>query len=144
MIEFISFVSFILLFFVLIINNIRVSLKLSLTYKQLLQANIDKTVLAEKLFELSAKDLLKKETDSDAFLKFISDSRDWAYEYIENVQAGIKSFVDEVGPQIEYYDEYGASVDGMVAPHDFALKKISSEFKKLKKLLPEDYDKIEE
>lgn len=144
MIEFISFVSFILLFFVLIINNIRVSLKLSSTYRQLLQANIDKTILAEKLFELSAKDLLKKETDSDAFLKFISDSRDWAYEYIENVQSGIKSFVDEVGPQIDYYDEYGASVDGMIAPHDFALKKISSEFKKLKKLLPEDYDKIEE
>ena len=83
-----------------------------------------------------------KEKSNEDFLKFVSDSRDWAYQYIEEVQNGLKSFIDEVSPQIEYYDKYGAAVDGMVAPHDFALKKISSEFNKLKKLLPEDYDKI--
>ena len=83
-----------------------------------------------------------KEKSNEDFLKFVSDSRDWAYQYIEDVQAGLKEFVDEVGPQIEYYNEYGASVEGMIAPHDFALKKISSEFEKLKTLLPEDYDRI--
>ncbi len=83
-----------------------------------------------------------KEKSNEDFLKFVSDSRDWAYQYIEKVQSGLKSFINEVGPQVEYYDKYGAAVDGMVAPHDFALKKISSEFKKLKSLLPEDYDKI--
>jgi hypothetical protein len=83
-----------------------------------------------------------KEKSNEDFLKFVSDSRDWAYQYIEEVQAGLKSFINEVGPQVEYYDRYGVAVDGMVAPHDFALKKISSEFKKLKSLLPEDYDKI--
>lgn len=83
-----------------------------------------------------------KEKANEDFLKFVSDSRDWAYEYIENVQSGIKSFIDEVGPQVDYYDQYGMAIDGMIAPHDFALKKISSEFKKLKSLLPEDYDKI--
>lgn len=83
-----------------------------------------------------------KEKANEDFLKFVSDSRDWAYEYIENVQAGLKSFIDEVGPQVEYYDQYGAAIEGMVSPHDFALKKISSEFKKLKNLLPEDYDRI--
>ena len=83
-----------------------------------------------------------KEKSNEDFLKFVSDSRYWAYQYIEEVQAGLKTFIDEVEPQIDYYDHYGAAVDGMVAPHDFALKKISSEFKKLKSLLPEDYDKI--
>jgi len=82
-----------------------------------------------------------KEKANEDFLKFVSDSRDLAYEYIESVQAGLQKFVDEVEPQIEYYDKYGAAVEGMVAPHDFALKKISSEFKKLKSLLPEDYGK---
>jgi len=85
-----------------------------------------------------------KEKANEDFLKFVSDSRDWAYQYIEDVQAGLKGFINEVGPQVEYYDQYGAAVDGMVAPHDFALKKISLEFKKLKKLLPEDYDRIEQ
>lgn len=83
-----------------------------------------------------------KEKSNEDFLKFISDSRDWAYQYIEEVQAGLKTFIDEVEPQIDYYDHYGAAIDGMVAPHDFALKKISLEFKKLKNLLPQDYDKL--
>jgi type II secretory pathway pseudopilin PulG len=83
-----------------------------------------------------------KEKANEDFLKFVSDSRDWAYQYIEDVQAGLKEFVDEVEPQIEYYDNYGRAVEGMLAPHDFALKKISLEFKKLKNLLPEDYDRI--
>jgi uncharacterized protein (DUF2164 family) len=83
-----------------------------------------------------------EEKSNEAFLKFVSDSRDWAYQYIEEVQSGLKSFIDEVEPQIDYYNHYGAAVEGMMAPHDFAMKKISSEFKKLKNLLPEDYDKL--
>jgi biopolymer transport protein ExbB/TolQ len=72
------------------------------------------------------------------FIKFLSDSRDWAFQYIEEVQDGLKKFINEIQPQIEYYDKYGATVEGMVAPHDFALKKISAELKELKKLLPEE------
>lgn len=83
-----------------------------------------------------------KDQSNEDFLKFVSDSRDWAYQYIEEVQSGLKLFIDEVGPQIDYYNKYGSAVDGMIAPHDFALKKISSEFEKLKTLLPEDYDRI--
>lgn len=72
------------------------------------------------------------------FIKFLSDSRDWAFDYIEEVQSGLKHFIEEVGPEIEYYNKYGVAVEGMVAPHDKALKKISQEFSNLKKLLPED------
>ena len=59
------------------------------------------------------------------------------------VQSGLKLFIDEAGPQIEYYDKYGSAVDGMISPHDFALKKISGAYKELKKLLPDDYGKID-
>jgi CRISPR/Cas system CSM-associated protein Csm2 small subunit len=84
----------------------------------------------------------EKEKANEDFLKFVSDSRDLAYQYIESVQEGLKKFIDEVEPQLEYYNAYGSVVEGIVAPHDFALKKISSEFKELKKLLPEDDGKI--
>lgn len=112
------------------------------------QKRANKDIIAKTLETMLMHQLLagSNKTDKDQanedFLKFISDSRDWAYQYIEEVQAGLKTFIDEVGPQIEYYDKYGSAVEGMVSPHDFALKKISSEFKELKKLLPEDYDKI--
>ena len=81
-------------------------------------------------------------TDDDIhkenFIKFLSDSREWAFGYIEDVQTGLKKFIEEVEPQLEYYNQYGVVVEGMVPPHDFALKKISKEFEELKKLLPED------
>ncbi len=121
---------------------------LILLFLYVVQKRANKVIIAKTLETMLMHQLIagSNKTDKDQanedFLKFISDSRDWAYQYIEEVQAGLKTFIDEVGPQIDYYDHYGAAVDGMVAPHDFALKKISSEFKELKKLLPEDYDKI--
>lgn len=72
------------------------------------------------------------------FIKFLSDSRDWAFQYIEDVQGGIKKFMNEVQPQIDYYNKYGIVIEGVVPPHDFALKKISKEIDELKKFLPEE------
>ena len=117
-------------------------------YLYVVQKRINISILANTLKTLLEQEIQHKENKTDKekanedFLKFVSDSRDLAYEYIESVQAGLQKFIDEVEPQIDYYDRYGAAIEGMVSPHDFALKKISSEFKELKKLLPEDYDKI--
>jgi hypothetical protein len=86
---------------------------------------------------ISAKDI---DIDRENFIKFLSESREWAFEYIEQVQDGLKKFIKEVEPQIEYYNKYGMVIDGMVPPHDFALKKISKEFEDLKRLLPEETD----
>lgn len=74
------------------------------------------------------------------FIKFLSDSREWAFNYIEDVQKALSKFIEEVEPQLEYYKSYGAVVEGTVAPHDKALKKISKEFDELKKMLPEESD----
>jgi hypothetical protein len=82
-----------------------------------------------------------QEKSNEAFLKFISDSRDWAYQYIDNVQEGINKFINDVEPEIAYFDEYG--VVGSAFPHYHSMKKISGAYKELKTLLPEDYDRIE-
>ena len=132
----------------LILITILSLLTLTFLFLYVVQKKANKVIIAKTLETMLMQQLIKgpKKTEKDQanedFLKFISDSRDLAYQYIEEVQSGLKSFIDEVQPQIDYYDHYGAAVDGMVAPHDFALKKISSEFKKLKSLLPEDYDKL--
>jgi len=81
----------------------------------------------------------QKESDNDVhkenFIKFLSDSRDWAYEYIEDVQASISLFVSEVEPEIAYFDEYGLVGDAY--PHYHSMKKISQAYKELKKVLPD-------
>lgn len=80
----------------------------------------------------------QEESDSDVhkenFIKFLSDSRDWAYLYIEDVQKGLTKFVNEIEPEIAYFDEYG--LVGEAYPHYHSMKKISQEYRELKKLLP--------
>jgi hypothetical protein len=140
MIELIAFVLFLIVFFILIIQNIKLKLKLSTTASKLLQVSIEKTVISEKLLDLSAKSLMQSDNTSDAFLKFVSDSRDWAYQYIDDVQSSLNKFITDVEPEVSYFDRYG---DLMAAePNYNSMKKISGAYKELKKLLPEDYDTI--
>jgi len=97
--------------------------------------NVISTNETQNQFASSPED---QDIHKENFIKFLSDSRDWAFDYIEEVQKGLSKFIEEVQPQIEYYNQYGVVIEGMVPPHDFALKKISKEFEELKKLLPED------
>ena len=82
-----------------------------------------------------------KEQSDEAFLKFVSDSRDWAYQYIDDVQKSLDKFITDIEPEIDYFDEYGEV--GSAYPHYHSMKKISGAYKELKKLLPEDYDRID-
>jgi hypothetical protein len=82
-----------------------------------------------------------KEQFNEDFLKFISDSRDWAYTYIEDVQESLNKFITDIEPEIAYFDEYG--IVGSSFPHYHSMKKISEAYKELKKLLPEEYGKID-
>ena len=72
------------------------------------------------------------------FIKFLSDSRDWAYEYIEEVQGSLKKFVEEIEPEIKYFEEYGSPV--AMQPNYNSMKKIVKSYKELIKLLPEESD----
>lgn len=116
-------------------------IKLSSITADLLKANIDKTIIAEKLLDASARNLMNSNPSSEAFLKFVSDSRDWAYQYIEDVQACLNSFITDIEPEIAYFDEYG--IASSAYPHYHSMKKISSAYKELKKLLPDSYGKID-
>jgi len=92
-------------------------------------------------FELSMQSPITKDEQDihrENFIKFLSDSRDWAFEYIEDVQKQLEEFIKDIEPEIMYFDEYG--VVGDAYPHYHSMKKISSAYKDLKKLLPEEAD----
>jgi hypothetical protein len=125
----------------LIFNNVRLNIRLSEVRLEVIKAYLEKTIVSEKLVQMSEEKNNKNEDSSEAFLKFISDSRDWAYQYIDDVQEGLNKFVTDIEPEIAYFDEYG--IVGSAFPHYHSMKKISEAYKELKKLLPEDYDKIE-
>jgi len=93
-------------------------------------------LLLEKLINDVEESKIKTDESvhKENFIKFLSDSRDWAYEYIESVQAGLTSFISETAPEINYFKEYGDTM-GM-APNYYSMKKIAEEYEKLKTLLP--------
>ena len=69
-------------------------LKLRKTYGELvneyLQQGLSMGALQNKIGELIKEVEQKKLEKSDGFVKFLSDSREWAFEYIENLQSVIK------------------------------------------------------
>lgn len=140
MIEFASFIIFIFMFVVISFDNIFLRIKQRSNNMQLLQVGIERNVLAAKILDFEEEKLEPVDSGSEGFIKFISDSRDWAFDYIENVQDGINKFIIDAGPSIEYWEEYGAVMD---TPLDVGMRQISLSYKELKSLLPDDYGKID-
>jgi hypothetical protein len=101
---------------------------------------IEKTLLQEYV-DLNKSTKIKEDSDDsihkENFIKFLSDSRLWAFEYIESVQKGLTKFVNDVDADISYFDEYGDALS-MSRPDYPSMKNISKAYKDLKTFLPEN------
>lgn len=100
------------------------------------RSEIEKSVVLEKLEEVVKENELKSIESSDGFLKFVSDSREWAFKYIEDVQDAFKKFDGQISPDLDYADTYG--ILSMDMPSKDALARISKAYKELKQILPQD------
>ena len=98
----------------------------------------NKNILFEKYFNTIQENKLMDEENihKENLIKFLSESRDWAYEYIEEVQNGLESFINAVDSDIKHFDTYGDTLS-MVRPDYLAMKNISTSYKKLQQFLPE-------
>lgn len=101
-----------------------------------IQAEMDKHFLLQKIEELSNELSTIKLSESDGFIKFISQSRDWAFEYIEEVQKALNEFDEEVAPRLEWANTFGRLAGETV--HTDTIKTISEAYDKLKSVLPKD------
>jgi len=101
-----------------------------------IQSEMDKHLLGTRLEEVS-KELNSRELmDTDGFIKFISQSRDWAFEYIEEVQEVLSKFDSEISEIIAWNETYGTVTDGGV--YSDKIKQISLAYNQLKDLLPKN------
>lgn len=94
--------------------------------------------LKKTLIDIYKNGLMETDQAKEDFIKFISDSREWAFEYIENVQKELNRFVDAVDNDIKHFDEFG--IVASASPHYKTLKNISEAYKELKILLPDEKD----
>jgi hypothetical protein len=140
--EFIIYAIFIALFILLVANNIVLRVKNARLKAKYMQSLTDQVILINKFNTINESLDSQKLESTDGFVKFISQSRDWAFEYIEEVQGKLKTFIDEVKPEIDYFDEFG--IVGSAYPHYYSMKKISEAYKTIETLIPADYGKIDE
>lgn len=69
----------------LAISNLRMILKNKTFATRAMQAEADRLTVYEQAKQIFAEEH-SKSSSSDGFIKFMSTSRDWAFEYIEKVQ----------------------------------------------------------
>jgi uncharacterized membrane protein YhiD involved in acid resistance len=110
-IEFAIFFIFLIVFFVLVFDNIKVRMQNNKLKTNLTQEYIDRAIVMQEMQKLMAEIDTKNSSQNDGFLKFVSESREAAFKYIEEVQAAIAEFDNKVGPAVKYYKETGKMLD---------------------------------
>jgi uncharacterized membrane protein len=131
----IVFVLFIIALVYLVVERIRLSNANKKALMQLIQSELDKNLLLTKLSDLMFEKDNKAIEQTDGFLKFVSESRDAAFQYIETVQSALKIFQKTVGKELNYFNTYGRTVD---SPHIAILDKILVAYEELQKVMPEE------
>jgi hypothetical protein len=121
---------------ILLINNLAIRSKNKKLSIEIIQIALDKAVISQKLKEQLDKKNSESIEQSEGFLKFISQSRDWAFDYIEQVQAALLEFKNKIEPQILYAKTYGTTTGE--SPHTIIIDRISNAYDDLIKVMPED------
>ena len=65
------------------------------------------------MLQLTSNKKIKDIEEKDGFIKFLADSRESAFEYIEEVQKTVYLFKDDLEPIVEAYRDSGTASDSM-------------------------------
>jgi hypothetical protein len=107
---------------------------------KIFQMQIDTTTtnafLLDKLKHRDKEESVKTDVQ-EGFINFLNQSRESAFEYIENVQNTLSNVVTDLSPIIEFHDKYGAIFDTDTRNQ---MQVVSKSFHELKKLIPEEVD----
>jgi DNA repair exonuclease SbcCD ATPase subunit len=101
-----------------------------------IQALIDKNIIMSEYNKVLQALENKKLEESDDFIKFLSDSRDWAFEYIEDAQEKISEFDKQIQEIAEWNRTYGSVIGDI--PHTSKIEEINLAYDKIRSLLPEN------
>ena len=120
LVDLLIFIGVVAAFFGMAVAVLVMSIKVRKLTKISVQAQIDNFIILSELDKMVQEKDNKSIEQSDGFLKFISESRDWAFDYIESIQGALNT-----------YDK---------ALHTKDAKVINDAYKALVDLLPKDED----
>jgi mannitol-specific phosphotransferase system IIBC component len=134
-VEFVVFAFALLVFVGLVITNIRTRMQNNRLKANLAQESIDRAIVMQEMQKLMAEIDTKNSSQNDGFLKFVSESRSAAFQYIEEVQAAISEFDSRLGPVVRHYKETGKILH--TKPSEL-VKELSSAYDKLMDSMPKE------
>lgn len=73
----------------LLVNSYKLREENKNNIKKIIQLEIDKDMISSQLDKIWQEHQDKKLEETDGFVKFLSQSRDWAFNYIEDIQHAI-------------------------------------------------------
>jgi CRISPR/Cas system CMR subunit Cmr4 (Cas7 group RAMP superfamily) len=135
-INLIAFTFWIVTIVILLVRVIKLKTLLTRSTASLTELLLRNDMLLKKIDDLYKQQNEKELSNTDGFIKFISDSRDWAFQYIENVQQNLAEFDKAMTPIIEWNNSFGTVLGDN--PHQDKLKQISEAYTNLKLLLPDE------
>jgi hypothetical protein len=125
---------------VTILKNLWLKFQHTDALNKIFQMQIDSTTtnafLLDKLKNKDNEESVKTDVQ-EGFINFLNQSRESAFEYIENVQKTLSNVVTDLGPIVEFHDKYGAIFDTDTRNQ---MQVVSKSFHELKKLIPEEVD----
>jgi hypothetical protein len=131
--ELLFFIVFVALLFFSLSENIRLRILNKKLSQELDKGIIDLMAIAKKYEDAVKSNDGKNIENSEGFLRFVSESRDWAFQYIERVQIAIKNFQDIFHPMAK---SYYVDKDKPIDQEEFG--KLFEAYKKLIEELPDE------
>jgi hypothetical protein len=122
---------------VLAIDNIRLRYHNVQAKRVAIQAIIDQEIIKDAFDKkIGSSHVVDEERDSyESLIKFLSETRDLSFEFIEKCQTVVDEFVKEFEGDCAYFEKYGQAFNtGM--PNDKVVEKLAAHLPKLKDLLP--------
>lgn len=121
-----------------ILKNLWLKFEYTDALNKIFQMQIDATTtnafLLDKLKNKDKEESVKTDVQ-EGFITFLNQSRESAFEYIENVQNILSNVITDLGPIVEFHDKYGAIFDTDTKDQ---MNVVSKSFHELKKLIPEE------
>ena len=125
---------------VTILKNLWLKFQYADALNKMLQMQLDATTtnsfLLDKLKDKDKEESVKTDVQ-EGFINFLNQSRESAFEYIENVQSTLSNVVTNLSPIVEFHDKYGAIFDTDTRNQ---MQVVSNSFLELKKLIPDEVD----
>jgi hypothetical protein len=117
-------------------RNVVLRRKLQDSITEKLQLSVNASIIRSEYSKAVQEIENMKLEKSDDFVKFLSDSRDWAFTYIEDAQEKISEFDKQVQEIAEWNRTYGSVVGD--TPHSSKIEEINLAYDKIRSLLPEN------